>query len=155
AIRASSITVDGTTLRYSDAEYAAVAGSANASYAAAVPALGSLVALTGYYPVAALQAGAAYGSEASGLRRATSAEFSDSNAFVLSDGAGANRFPIRAATDAGEVGQALSLEEARTILEQAFAVMSRARAQIRQPLDSRAQVSISLVDTRGQVLGVV
>jgi uncharacterized protein GlcG (DUF336 family) len=34
-------------------------------------------------------------------------------------------------------------------------VMSKARAQIRQPLDSRAQVSISLGDTRGQVLGIV
>jgi uncharacterized protein GlcG (DUF336 family) len=33
--------------------------------------------------------------------------------------------------------------------------MSRARAQIRQPLDSRAQVTISLVDTFGAVLGVV
>lgn len=43
----------------------------------------------------------------------------------------------------------------RAILGQAFTVMSRARAQIRQPLDSRAQVTISLVDTRGQVLGIV
>jgi uncharacterized protein GlcG (DUF336 family) len=33
--------------------------------------------------------------------------------------------------------------------------MSRARAQIRQPTDSRAQVTISLVDTRGEVLGIV
>ena len=33
--------------------------------------------------------------------------------------------------------------------------MSRARAQIRQPLDSRAQVTISLVDTHGAVLGIV
>ena len=33
--------------------------------------------------------------------------------------------------------------------------MSRTRAQIRQPLDSRAQVSISVVDTRGVMLGIV
>src|SRR3546814_11613774 len=33
--------------------------------------------------------------------------------------------------------------------------MSRARAQIRRPLDSRAQVSISIVDTNGAVLGLV
>src|SRR3546814_8724472 len=33
--------------------------------------------------------------------------------------------------------------------------MSRARAQIRRPLDSRAQVSISVVDTHGAVLGIV
>jgi uncharacterized protein GlcG (DUF336 family) len=41
------------------------------------------------------------------------------------------------------------------VLEEAFTIMSRARAQIRQPLDSRAQVSLSVVDTRGQVLGLV
>jgi uncharacterized protein GlcG (DUF336 family) len=33
--------------------------------------------------------------------------------------------------------------------------MSAARAQIRRPLDSRAQVSISVVDTAGAVLGLV
>src|SRR3546814_14415194 len=33
--------------------------------------------------------------------------------------------------------------------------MGRARAQIRRPLDSRAQVSISIVDTNGAVLGLV
>ena len=33
--------------------------------------------------------------------------------------------------------------------------MSRARAQIRRPLDSPAQVTISLVDTRGRILGIV
>ena len=33
--------------------------------------------------------------------------------------------------------------------------MSRARAQIRRPLDSRAQVTITLVDTNGAVLGLV
>src|SRR3546814_12343620 len=33
--------------------------------------------------------------------------------------------------------------------------MSRARAQIHRPLDSRAQVSISIVDTNGAVLGLV
>ena len=154
-IRANRITVDGTALRYSDADYARLASVAGATYAATAPALGALSTLTGYYPVAAIRAGAAYGSEASGIRRATAAEFGNSEAFVLSDGAGANRYPIRAATDAADVGAAITATEARTILEQAFLVMSRARGQIRQPLDSRAQVSISLVDTRGQVLGIV
>ena len=41
------------------------------------------------------------------------------------------------------------------MLEEAFTVMSRARAQIRRPLDSRAQVTISIVDTHGSVLGIV
>lgn len=154
-IRANRINVDGTALRYTDADYANVAGAAGATYAATAPALGALVALTGYYPTATLQAGAAYGTEASGVRASTAAEFSDRNAFVLTNGGGTNRYPIRAGTDAADVGSAITANEAKVILEQAFAVMSRARAQIRQPLDSRAQVSISLVDTRGQVLGLV
>src|SRR3546814_20113693 len=45
--------------------------------------------------------------------------------------------------------------EARALLEEAFEIMSRARAQIRRPLDSRAQVTISVVDTHGEVLGIV
>jgi uncharacterized protein GlcG (DUF336 family) len=155
ALRANRITVDGTALRYSDADYAKLSPVSSATYVATSPALGGLVALPAYFPTAAIQPGTPYGSEASGLRRATGADFADSRAFVLSDGAGANRYPIRAGTDAIDVGNAISAQEARTILEQAFAVMARARGQIRQPLDSRAQVTISLVDTRGQVLGIV
>jgi uncharacterized protein GlcG (DUF336 family) len=153
-IRAERIFVDGTALRYSDAAYGSLAAVSGATFAAA-DARGDLVPVAGYYPAAVLLAGAAYGTEASGVRASTAAEFSNRDAFVLSDGAGTGRFPIRAATDAGDVPQPLTAAEARAILEEAFAVMSRARAQIRQPLDSRAQVTISLVDTRGQVLGIV
>jgi uncharacterized protein GlcG (DUF336 family) len=153
-IRAERIFVDGTALRYSDASYAALTGVTGVTFAVA-DATGDLVPVTGYYPAAVLLAGAAYGSEASGIRAATAAEFARSDAFVLSNGAGTSRFPVRGGTDAGDVAQPISAAEARAILEEAFAVMSRARAQIRRPLDSRAQVSISLVDTRGQVLGLV
>ena len=157
AIRADRITVDGTLLRYSDAAYGALLTNGSASYAATDPALGSLVAVRGYFgtPLPAILAGAVYGSEGSGIRAATTAEFSNRDAFVLTDGAGANRFPIRAGTDGADVSQPLTAAEATALLQEAFTVMSRARAQIRQPLDSRAQVSISLVDTRGSVLGVV
>jgi uncharacterized protein GlcG (DUF336 family) len=89
------------------------------------------------------------------VRASTAAEFANRDAFVLSNGAGLNRFPVRAGTDAGDVTTPLTAAEARVILEEAFTIMSRARAQIRQPLDSRAQVTISLVDTRGRVLGIV
>ena len=154
AIRAERIFVDGTALRFSDAAYAQLTSLGAASFAMA-DTRGGLIPVTGYYPAATLLAGAAYGSEPSGVRAATAAEFANRDAFVLSNGAGANRYPIRAGTDAGDVPQPLSAAEAQAILEEAFAVMSRARAQIRQPLDSRAQVSISLVDTRGQVLGIV
>lgn len=147
SIRANRIFVDGTSLRYSDTAYGSLANVSGASFAATA---GSLLAVTGYFGGAALRAGAAYGSETSGIRLSTNAEFANRDAFVLSNGAGTARFPLRAGTDG-----AISLAEARTILEQAFEIMSRARAQIRQPLDSRAQVTISLVDTRGEVLGIV
>jgi uncharacterized protein GlcG (DUF336 family) len=152
AIRADRITADGTSLRYTDIEYPQIGAVAGASFAGTA---GALVPVTGYYSGAGLLAGAAYGTEASGVRPATAAEFSNRDAFVLSNGAGANRYPVRSGTDVGDVTSPLTAAEARAILEDAFTIMSRARAQIRQPLDSRAQVSISLVDTRGAVLGIV
>ena len=156
-IRADRVPVDGTLLRYSDASYSGLMATSAPGFATINGSIGSLVAVRGYYgdPAPVVLPGAAYGTEASGVRASTVAEFSNRDAFVLTDGSGANRFPIRAATDAGDVAQPLSASEVTAILEEAFAVMSRARAQIREPLNSRAQVSISVVDTRGQVLGVV
>lgn len=151
-IRADRITADGTSLRYTDVEYPQIGNVAGASFASTA---GALVPVNGYYSGAGLLAGATYGTEASGVRASTVAEFANRDAFVLSNGAGGNRYPVRGGTDAGDVAAPLTAAEARVILEEAFAVMSRARAQIRQPLDSRAQVTISLVDTRGAVLGLV
>ncbi|MET0587573.1 MAG: heme-binding protein, partial [Novosphingobium sp.] len=138
-----------------DTEYGSLANVSSATFANTVPVLGVLVALNGYLATATVSAGTPYGTEASGLRRASSGEFFRTDAFVLSNGSGANRYPIRAATDAGDVAQPITANEAKVLLEQAFTIMARARAQIRQPLDSQAQVTISLVDTRGQVLGIV
>jgi uncharacterized protein GlcG (DUF336 family) len=110
--------------------------------------------VAGFY-AGSIIAGTPYGSEASGIRNASLAEFNHPDAFILTNGSGANRYPVRAGSDAAEVGTALTVAETRALLEEAFKIMSRARAQIRQPLDSRAQVSISVVDTRGVALGVV
>jgi uncharacterized protein GlcG (DUF336 family) len=153
-IAADRISVDGTTLRFSDATTAGLRTSGSASFASLNGTAGTLVAVTGY-AAATISAGTVYGSEASGVRASTAAEFSSRDVFVLTDGSGTNRFPVRGGTDAASNAQPLTAAEARAILEEAFAVMSRARAQIRRPLDSRAQVSISLVDTHGAVLGLV
>ncbi|MDX8356873.1 heme-binding protein [Sphingopyxis terrae] len=153
-ITADKITVDGTTLRFSDATYGGLQTSGGASFASLNGTAGNLVAVIGY-AAAAIVAGTAYGSEASGIRASTAAEFSNRDAFVLTNGSGTNRFPIRAGTDASTNSAPLTQTEVRAVLEDAFAVMSRARAQIRRPLDSRAQVTISLVDTHGAVLGIV
>lgn len=151
SIRAERIFVDGTQLRFSDADFSRVGNVAGASFATTA---GSLIPVRGYFDGVSLRAGTVFGTEASGIRPSGTNDFALRDAFVLSDGAGANRFPVRGGTDPIDV-PALSEIEARAILEEAFTIMSRARAQIRQPLDSRAQVTISLVDTRGRVLGIV
>lgn len=153
SIIANTISVNGTLLIWSDVAASQLSGAAGASWATQ-SALGSLEALTGY-TAGSVIAGTTYGTEASGVRAATSAEFATAGAFVLSDGSGNNRFPVRGGSDAGDVATPISASEAAAILQQAFAVMAQARAQIRNPAGSLAQVSISLVDTRGVVLGVV
>ncbi|MEP2103554.1 MAG: heme-binding protein [Parasphingorhabdus sp.] len=153
AITANRISVDGTSLRFSDMVVNDLSPLQN-NFAAINVTSGNLIAVTGY-STATIIAGSAYGTEDSGIRASTAAEFKNRDAFVLSDGTGANRFPIRAGTDGADVATPLTADESRAILEEAFIVMSRARAQIRQPLDSRAQVSISVVDTHGEILGIV
>jgi uncharacterized protein GlcG (DUF336 family) len=157
AIRADRIPVDGTTLRYSDAAYGQLTSSAIPAFAAINGPVGALIPVRGYYgaPTPVVQAGVTYGTEASGLRLATATDFIRTDAMVLSDGAGVNRYPIRAGTDAASVASPLTAAESRAILEDAFTIMARARAQIRRPVDSQAQVTISLVDTHGAVLGMV
>jgi uncharacterized protein GlcG (DUF336 family) len=156
-ITADQITVNGQTLQYTNASSGTLkANPASAPAYASLGAAGSLQSVAGYYTAASAPlAGQAYGSEASGVRAAKSSEFSNASAFVLTDGGGNDRYPIKAGTDGPEVGNALTQTEVSTILQQAFDVMSQARAQIRQPLNSLAEVSISVVDTRGAVLGIV
>ncbi len=153
-IRADRISVDGTLLRYSDAQASGLRGGVVAGFAAINGSVGALVPVPGY-TAGPIIAGAVFGSEASGVRPSAASEFANRDAHILSNGAGANRFPLRAGTDAASVAAPLTLAEARALLEEAFAVMSRSRGQIRRPADSRAQMTISLVDTHGAVLGIV
>jgi uncharacterized protein GlcG (DUF336 family) len=154
-ITADRVSVDGTTLRYSDATAANFqTNPANAPAFGTLGGAGALTSVNGYYDsVSGVLAGRAYGTEASGIRAATAAEFANPDAFILTDGSGANRYPIVAGTS--PAGAQLTAAEVRALLEEAFKIMSAARAQIRRPLDSRAQVTISVVDTNGSVLGLV
>lgn len=160
AITADKVNIDGTTLRFIDAVPAGLKSTPASApaFAAIQGSAGTLVGVRGYYAegqTPALLAGTPYGSEASGIRRVTAAEFSNGDAYVLSNGSGANRYPPRGGTDGGDGLTPLTASETRALLEEAFSIMSRARGAIRQPLDSRAQVTISVVDTRGQILGIV
>ena len=156
SIRAERISVDGTSLRYSDATPQTLRSNpANAPAFSAIQGVVGQVSVVRDYATIVVNPGVAYGTEASGIRRASPAEFPNPDAFILTDGSGNPRYPIRGGTDAALVSQPLTAAETRAILEEAFLIMSRARAQIRRPLDSRAQVSISVVDTNGEILGIV
>lgn len=149
--RADRITADGRTLRFSDANFSELASTpANApAFAALNGAAGALVAVPGY-TASTTQAGVPYGQPASGIR-ADAVDYPGLDAFVLVDGGNSARFSPRAGT---EPGGALTATEVREVLRAALSVANAARAQIRQPLDSAARVSISVVDSAGVVLGI-
>ena len=150
-ILADRISVDGSLLRFSDARTGGLSPLQN-NFSAINGAAGSLVAVGGYND-AVIVAGAVYGTEASGVRQSTATEYANRDIYVFTDGSGANRYPPRPATDG--IAGALSAADVRAVLEEAFNVMARGRAQIRQPLDSRIQVNISVVDTNGAILGMI
>lgn len=149
--RANNIAVDGRLLRFSD-------GSENELFAdpAAAPAFaginnvaGTLVAVPGY-TTATLSAGLAFGHAASGIRPDT-LDFPGLDAFVLVDSANSERFRPMAGTDA----MGLAAAEVQEILSRALQVANRSRAQIRQPPNTAARVTISVVDSNGVILGIV
>jgi len=144
--RADRIAVDGRTLRYVDSE-AIVTNPSTAPAFAATP--GALVPVPGYN-AGVVAAGTAYSTPASGVRASTDPALAGTNAFVLDDGAGANRYPPIAGTDG-----MLTQPEVTRILLEALAVANRTRAQIRRPLGAAAQVTISVVDTNGVIVGLV
>ena len=145
-IRAERITADGKTFRFVDSESLA-SDPARAPPFAALP--GALVAVPGYVE-ASVRAGVAFGTPASGYRAAGGA-FAALGAFTLVDAANAERFPPRAGTGT----EALTAAEVARILEEGIRVAGRARAQIRRPLGSPAEVSVSVVDAGGDILGLV
>lgn len=145
-IRADRITADGKTFRYVDSESIA-SDPARAPAFSALP--GALVAVPGYVD-AAVHAGVAFGTPASGYR-AAGGVFATLGAFTLVDSANAERFPPRAGSAPG----ALSTAEVSRILEEGIRIGNRARAQIRRPLGSPAEISVSVIDLNGDVLGLV
>lgn len=145
-IRGERITADGKTFRYVDSE-SLVTDPSSAPAFSALP--GELVAVPGYVD-AAVHPGVSYGTPDSGYRPATGV-FAALGAYALVDSANAERFPPRAGTGTG----ALTAVEVSRILEEGIRVANRARAQIRRPLGSSAEVTLSVVDLNGDVLGLV
>lgn len=146
-IRAERITADGRTFRFVDSE-ALVSNPAQAPAFSTAPAVGGLIAVPGYFDGASVKAGVAFGDPASGYR-ADSGAFAAQNAFVLVDGANQVRYPVKAGTDGF-----LTSNEVLTLVTEGLKIANRARAQIRRPLGSSAQVTVSIVDTNGEILGL-
>lgn len=161
-IRANRIDV-GVSLRYSDVGYGQlptrtlvdIESAATGQYIRVpgyfdqgVPIIGPVVVPPSTYGP---KSGTPYGVTSSGYRPAGS-DFSDPDAYVLTFEDGTNRFPARTASDGTG---AMSQSEVAAILEEAFKVLKRERAAIREPDGSRSQVTISVVDRNGAVLGIV
>jgi len=150
--RADQITVNGVTLRFSDVD--ATSLRADPSMAPPFSTLGSagaMIAVRGYAD-GQIHAGTAYGQPASGVRADTSGDFPGEEAYVFVDAANVPRYPPIAGTDGAN---ALTQAEVTRILSSALATANEARAQIRLPVGLAAQVTISVVDTQGVVLGMV
>ena len=146
--QADQITVDGRTLRYVDSTSTA-SNPAQAPPFSSLGAVGALLDVPGYGG-GAIVAGVAYGQPASGYAPSTDPAFAGLNAFTLVDAKGNPRFPPRAGVDG-----LLTRAEVIGILSAGLNIANRARAQIRLPLGSAAQVSVVVVDTGGEILGLI
>ena len=154
--RGDRITADGKTFRFSDVDFNQLrTNPASApAFGSIAASVGALIAVPGYFD-GVIRAGTSFGQAASGIR-ADASDFNGRDAFVLVDAANVPRYPPRAGTDGASLGGAvLTQNEVRTLLQAAFDVAQRTRAQIRRPLGSQARVTISLVDTQGAILGIV
>lgn len=152
--RADSITLEGKTLRFSDVEFNQLAVSPEQAppYDNLIAA-GSLVAVQGYSD-AAIKSGTAFGEAESGVRPIPS--FGDLDAFGFVDSNNKARFSPRMGTDGANLQSgALTASEVSSLLQSALTVAAQSRAQIRRPLGSSARVTVSIVDSQGEILGIL
>lgn len=156
-IRANRITVDGKTLRFSDRKLSDLTTTPqNAQDYDAIPiSMGELIAVNTYAD-AAIQRGSVFGESESGVRP-ESQIYTGLDAFVFVDMNDDERFPAHSGSETEVLDGVAALTEAEVqeILKSALDIANRARAQIRRPLGSQARVTISVVDTQGQALGIV
>ena len=156
-IRADHITAGGVTLAYANADSHPVAVAAIKLSALPAGAQGSLLAVDGYHAGTAVLAGSAFGDPASGFL-AAAGNLQSVNGQLLVDAAAANRYPVVSSTvplPLAQGGAGMSATEVQELLQQALGVAAQARAQIRIPVGSSAQVTVSVVDAAGHVLGLV
>ncbi|WP_373990388.1 heme-binding protein [Duganella sp. BuS-21] len=149
-IRADRITAGGVTLTYANAASSPVPVTAKRIGDLAAGPAGGLLAVDGYYDGAAILAGVAFGEPASGFVAQGSTQ-------ILVNAAQGNRYPASASlspTPVASGGAGMSAAEVQELLSQALGVAAQARAQIRIPVGSAAEVTVSIVDAGGHVLGL-
>jgi uncharacterized protein GlcG (DUF336 family) len=155
--RGDQITVEGKTFRFSDVGFDDLASNpANAPpYANIAAGTGALLSVTGYTD-GVMRNGTQFGTNASGIASDAANLFPGLDAFVFVDSAGTPRYSPSGGTDGATLaGSELTQNDVTAILRNALDVANRARAQIRRPLSTNARVTISVVDTNGEILGMV
>ncbi len=147
--RADRITADGRTLRFTDSETIVSNPALSALFPAIAGSAGVLVNVPGYGG-SPIVAGTSFGSAASGIRAESRHRWRHWARTCWSMPPTSIVLLRRAGTDG-----LMTAAEATQLLASALDVANRARAQIRRPLGSPAQVTISVVDTQGAIVGLV
>ncbi len=149
--RADRITADGKTLRFSDVGIADLARNPDQApaFSSLTESVGTPVDVLGYFFDHPIRPGTAFGTDSSGIRPDTT-NYPGLDAFVLSDSSRSDRFAPRD----GVEDNGLSANEARELVRAGLAVANRSRAQIRRPTGSQARVTVTVVDTGGNILAL-
>lgn len=148
-IRGDKITAGGFNFRYSDSDRRLPKSPGVQAFS------GAYVAVEGYIDVAAPRSGRSYGEAASGFQLQAAGDFVSRSGMVLVDTAGNNRHAPRPSLAPAVGAGGLTQTEVTLVLQQALGVANQARAQIRRKLNSPAEVTISVVDRDGNLLGLV
>ncbi|MGZ8252359.1 MAG: heme-binding protein [Methylophilaceae bacterium] len=147
-IRSNRISLGGQLASYSNADNSLVSVSRTTVIDNA-----RFIDVDTYYQATSLAlAGQAYGNAASGFAPEGTSNLGV-GAFIVTDGA-ANKFAPRDSVSVVTGLSALTAAEVRQIISSAITVANQVRAQIRNPQGSPAQVTISIVDDAGNVLGI-
>ncbi len=96
--------------------------------------------------------GTAFGTPASGIRPGTEGNFPALDAFVIVNGANANRYPAIAGQPLG--GAELQANEVQQLLESGITVANKTRSAIRFPYGTAARMCVVVVDHLGKILGI-